>query len=1466
MSSPSIAIDPNPGMTFPPLAGGRSPIARLAECERRLRERVRILQAEKGERSPEAAWLLDNHAFLQFQIREVLRALPSSYLRRLPKLDSGTFSGELRIYRIAADLVAGSNGVIDSQAIGIFAQTLQAENSLHLAELWAFGTLVKLAIIEQLCAGLEQEPVVSMAICSLRALETVSWRDFVESVSTVESRLRHDPARVYARMEFSTRDRYRHVVEKLARQSGRSEQEIAETVCARAEEALQVNDPDHRRAHVGYYLVGPGLKEFRRQVRCKWSFRRTLEALLEGFPTLFYVGGVAVFTALIILAIVRLIGPLAFWMAVLLLVPASQAAIEIVNTLISRLLRPRELPSMDFSDGIPDDCQTIVVIPTLLFSPHNVAKLLEDLEIRYLANRAPNLYFALLTDFPDAEAQETENDSVLGLCVDGIHRLNARYATRTTGPFYLFHRSRKWNPSESKWMGHERKRGKLNDLNRLLLGGEDRFEAVIGDLTRLRGLRFVITLDTDTQLPRDTAAKMIGAAAHPLNCAVLNPKTKTVREGYGLIRPRVSVSMESADRSRLSHIFSGQTGFDPYTTAVSDVYQDLHGQASFTGKGIYDLRTFDAAVGERFPENSILSHDLIEGEHVRTGLLTSAELIEDYPATYQAFSKRKHRWVRGDWQLLPWLFGGAPGLQGRQRNPLSALSRWKLVDNLRRSLFEICMVALLVAGWFTVSHPVLWTLVIVALLQLPAYIDILLSVIQTPERRFLPAFARNLGVRLLASHGDTLTNLVFLPHQACLMTDAIVRTLIRRFITKRRLLEWETMAQSELSGGMNISIVEAYLYLSSAAWVLFLFGLPQVHIAIALVCALWIVAPVMVAWLNQPLPAPEALVDSDRVFLRDVALRTWRFFADHCRSETHHLVPDNIQEDPPLHTHRLSPTNLGLQLTAQLAALDFGYITTGEVARLMRQTFATMAEMPRYRGHFLNWYDTQTLLPVAPHFVSTVDSGNLASSLTVLRQGCRSLLKQPVFGLDLLTGLRDHALRLRDELPNHARSISMMRLFASLLRHLDCQPADLFYWEAVLSESRDIVQRIREMLVTTHTRLQNHGEAGKSDELRYWEHLLSERIGSALDELFSLAPWLAPPLEPELRVNMRDVSLAALMQELGAMPALAELPSAYHRIRDCIIDRLASAAPLYPALQAALEELFRRLPGAQGHAADLANQIESVAGEASRFLEEMDFRFLFDERRKLLRVGYNVDTAQAEDSCYDLLASEARTAVFLAIAKGDIPRDAWFRLGRKLTAYCDCRTLVSWSGTMFEYLMPLLHMRSYSNTLLDHAARGVVQIQQAYAKERNVAWGISESAHAGRDSRLQYQYHAFGIPALSARSDRNYNLVVAPYASMLSLMVDPSASTANLRSLAEQGCLARHGFIESLDYSVPSLIRCFMAHHQGMGLVAIDNAILANRMQERFHLDPLVQATEFLLQERMPTLVDVFPEADAAAA
>ncbi len=1453
MSTQSQIIQ-NPAL--PPLEAPEFDIAtRLQECSSRLRDFVRGAAV--------SIWLKENHTFLQAQIADLRQILRPAFLRKL----GHTAQGEPRIYRIATELLGNTLGVLDCDALMPMAEALRQEESLETSDLWAFGPMVKLALVERLCANLDSERLVITCIKSMWAIQAMYWPGFVERASRIEAALAEDPAGVYARMDVTTRQRYRTELKRLSVGAGRREEDVARAAVECAEQAIAEGNPDSRSHHVGYYLVGDGARAFRRSLHCKLSIGLMVSDLAKLCPNVLYAFGVATLMGLVILGFAWVAGPVPFpkawWLLGLLLIPASQAALEIANGGISRLLDPRFIPAMDFLNGIPDDCKTMVVIPTLLFSPANCTKLLKDLEIRYLANRDRNLFFGLLTDFPDADQPEIEADHVLKQCVDGIAQLNERYGPPDHGPFYLFHRPRRWNPQQGKWMGYERKRGKLNDLNRLLRGRGNWFDTIVGEMGRLIEIRYVITLDTDTQLPRDSAAKMIGAMAHPLNRPILNPVTRTVEEGYALLRPQVAISVESAQRSWIARIFSGQPGFDPYGVSVSDVYHDLHGQASFTGKGIYDVHAFDDAVGDRFPENAILSHDLIEGEHARTGLI-AVELVEDYPATYGAFSKRKHRWVRGDWQLLPWLFRHPPVSGGRaKRNPLSAISRWKVIDNLRRSLVEVSLLLLLVAGWFLSAHQARWTIAVLLLLQVPAYVDMLLSFVQIPERKHWKSFGRMLGQRFIGSHRDTFLTLVFIPHQACLMVDAIGRTLWRLYVSHSNMLQWETMAQSEMVGGARLSLLDIYLYAASIVWLPFLFLAGPLPILVPLVCAFWITSPMIAAWLNEPVPKPAGVMKpKDRDFLRETALRTWRYFADHCVEEDHWLVPDNVQHDPPIVTHQISPTNLGLSLTAHLAAHDFGYLNMSELATSVERIFHSLEEMPRYRGHFFNWYNTQTRTPLNPRYVSSVDSGNLAASLAALRQGCLMLLDEPIIGQGTLDGIRDHVLRLRDEVPYDSRTFTTMRVFGSLLKLLDCQPRDLFFWEGLLTESRELVERIRTILVHVHART-------GSTELRYWEDLLGQRIDAALRQLYELAPWLAPPFEPELRVNMRDETLTPLMAELSRIPKLGQLPETYERIRGLIDERFSSQRPVYPMLREALEQLRRKLSSSRAAAIEISRRFQSIAAISKRYFDDMDFGFLFDENRQLLCIGYNLEAERPDQSYYDLLASEARSAVFLAIAKGDIPRETWMRLGRKLTAYRDQVTLLAWSGTMFEYLMPQLHLRSYPGTLIDRSLRAAVRIQRIYGEEHKVPWGISEAAYADRDQAGRYQYRAFGVPPLSGSGgEEQQRLVIAPYASMLAVMLDPVPAIANLRTMAANGWMKRHGFVESIDYTNGSaeVVHCFMAHHQGMALLAINNALLGNPMQERFHHDPLVQSTEFLLEERMPTLLDLTPVKVEAAA
>ena len=1447
----------------------------LDQSDRALRDLCEHLlseAAEGREMPPAAAWLVDNYEFIHAQVRDVREAIPPAYYRRLPRPGLKAPQAEPRIYHLAAVLV-GTGGALTQDRIKAFIEDFHKRTPLTLAELWAFGPMLKLALIEALhravtgsLASQESETAVRNAVLGLRTLELSPWREIVEAVSNVERVLKQDPAGVYPRLDFQTRDACRHAVESIARSSGFEEEEIASIAVELACESALSKGIYSREAHVGWFLGGPGSQTLKARTGCRRSIRERARELVYRCPNFFYLGGIVAATVLLLHVTSRMLPGAPWWYLALLVIPVSQIAVIAINRLVNLLIPPRRLPRLDFQDGVPPGYRTFVVVPSLLLSQTEVQKLLERLEIHYLANRDSNIFFALLTDFADS-ASGAGDESLLESCAEGIRILNRRYGIAGSSPFYLFHRGLEWNESESVWMGHERKRGKLNDFNALLLGKADPFATKVGDLAVLSTIRYVITLDSDTQLPRETARELIATIAHPLNRPVIDPVTNTVREGYAILQPRVSISMESAAKSRIAQIYSGQTGLDPYTTAVSDTYQDLYARASFTGKGIYDVRAFDQVMEGRFPENALLSHDLIEGEHARAGLVTDLEVIDDYPSSYESYCKRKHRWVRGDWQIASWLLpviSEASGL--RIRNSLGLVSRWKIFDNLRRSLFEITLIAVLLAGWFALpNRGAQATLAVISLLVLPAYLDLIFALPRMPRPRFWTGYIREVGFRFFHAHLDAGINLAFLAHQSMAMMDAILRTLVRRFITRRKLLEWQTMAQSEARAGSGLGLMLVYLMLCPAVALLAGYGLTHQPLApgkLALfVIELWVLSPLAAMWVDgRPYRSRDRGRD-DPDFLREICLRTWRYFTDFSRPEDHWLVPDNVQEDPPAEARRTSPTNLGLQLTANLAAHDFGYVTHQELAMRLDQILGTIGRMETCRGHYYNWYDTRTLQPLLPRFVSTVDSGNLAASLIALKRGCAGLPDQPLIDSRTLSGLRDHCLRFRNALPHEARTGSIMRLIDSLLKQLSSEPSDLFFWEGVLSEVSSLTGRLAEPVNWICAHLETRGSRDVP-EIRYWFDALAARVQIALNDLYALAPWLAHPFETELRLCSLAPGMAELISELCRIPRIAELPRQYQTIARAIRRRLDSAQPLHATTRGALEDLQRELPHAAVNTERLLRDFETQKRVADRLTTEMDFAFLFDKRRKLLRTGYDADSGVLDNSYYDLIASEARSAVFVAIAKGDIPREAWFHLGRRLTSYHGHRTLVSWSGTMFEYLMPALYMRTYEHTLLGESLDAVVRVQKQYGDERKVPWGISEAACNARDHSLCYQYRAFGIPELAANPRLSASLVIAPYASMLSAMANRPAATENLRRMASNGWMGRYGFYESVDYTTrePVVVRSYMAHHQAMGLVALGNALCDGAMQTRFHADPLVLATEFVLQERVPALLEITEE------
>lgn len=1310
---------------------------------------------------PAGDWLLDNFHVVQEHVREVRESLPHDYYQELPELATGPLSGYPRVYELATTLISHSEGRISLENVDLFVAAFQERTTLSIGELWAIPAMFRLGLIESVrrmalrtvqrldeveeadkwaarilahyereadtlsetlaeFIGSRQAPtpafisrflhqlrissgafpallwlerwiaeeglspddaaqraterlslttlMMANSITSLRAIGVRDWKLFVEHQSAMDRVLREDPSGFYTQMSFATRDSYRHAVERIAKRTARTETEVAQQALDRA----RAGEPGTQRAHVGYHLVDAGVAELEQMLGYVPSWRERVHRWVLRHPNIVFVGGIITGTVAALLILFRLAGlvptdPAAVMLVVLVaLLPANDIVVSVVNQLVTAFLPPRVLPKLDLpANGVPPEYRTVVVIPTLLASEDGVRDALANLEAQYLANREAHLHFAVLSDFTDADAETTESDDpILAAVAQGVRALNERYAPEEQDAFYLLHRPRRWNPQQGVWMGWERKRGKLAEFNRFLRGrARGAFSLVIGNVPTIRQVRYVITLDSDTVLPPEAASALIGALAHPLNRAVYDPHRGRVMDGYGIIQPRVGVSLSSAHRSRFAALHSGHPGVDPYTTAVSDVYQDLYGEGSFTGKGIYDVDAFERATHGRFPENTLLSHDLIEGNYARAGLATDISVHDDYPTRYLTFSRRKHRWIRGDWQLLRWLTAWVPGPDGPERNRLGVLSRWKILDNLRRSVVEIAQLAFLVAGWTILpGSPLRWTVLALAALAAPWIVSLVLAVLRPPQAKSWRAYYSAVAQDAKTSARQVGLAITFLPHQAWLSADAIIRTLWRMFVTRRKLLEWQTASLTErATSGSAKQVWKAMRPATALTVALAVVAVLRVPYVLPLV-ALWMAAPAIAHALSAPpVRRKETLSEASRAVALRYARAHWAFYERFVTADTHWLVPDNYQTDPvPVVAMRTSPTNLGLQLLATVSAHDLGFITRDILKEQLDRTLTTMERLPRYRGHFYNWYDLTDLHVLEPAYISTVDSGNLAGHLIAVRQACLALG---------LTRLAERAVQL-------------------------------------------------------------------------------------------------------------------------AM--------------------------------------------------------------------EMDFRFLFDRSRNLFTIGYHTGTHALDVSSYDLLASEARLASFVAIAKHDVPFDHWFRLGRTLTHAAGSTALVSWSGSMFEYLMPGLVMHSYPSTLLSETYEGALARQIAYCAERNVPWGISESAYNVRDRHFIYQYRAFGVPDLALKRGLGRDLVIAPYASALALQMAPERALANLQWLESKGAFGEFGFYDALDYTRPdpgerfSLVRSHMAHHVGMTIVAITNALMSQIWQRRFHVDPIVRATALLLDERVP--------------
>ena len=1497
-------------------------LTRLTENENILTATRRLLiEAVTTDRriTPAGDWLLDNFYLIEEQIRMARRHLPKGYSRELPRLRDGESAGLPRVYDMALETISHSDGRIDPQSLSRFVAAYQTATVLKLGELWAIPIMLRLALIENLrrvgvriaadrldrnqadywadriteTAGNDpkslivviadmaqsdpplksafvaefarrlqgQGPALAMpltwieqrlsecsltidhmvesenqqqaadqvsmsnSISSLRLLGTMDWQEFVETMSHVEQTLRNDTGNTYGSMDFSTRDRYRHVVENIARSSRLSEVEVAALAIRLAHEKAADTDGKQDRndpaAHVGYYLIDKGLPQLEELADLRPSLSGTLRKVGARSPELLYLGAITLLTVVFTGGLLSHASndASAHWLLVTLgilaLLCTSQLAVSIVNWLATLLATPLPLPRMDFSKGIPPEARTLTIVPTMLTTAERLEDLIGALEVRFQANRGDNLHFGLLTDFQDASKETLPEDGpLLLLARQRIEELNEKYRNAKGDTFFLFHRPRRWNARERVWMGYERKRGKLAALNSFLRSGEESrtddlsgnpFSLIVGNTKVLTNVKYVITLDTDTQLPRDSARQFVGAMAHPLNRAQYDKDRQRVVAGYGILQPRVAVSLPGTNRSRYARMYGNDPGIDPYTRAVSDVYQDIFLEGSFIGKGIYDIDAFEQALAGRFPENRILSHDLIEGCYARAGLLSDVTLYEEYPCEYSADVSRRHRWIRGDWQLFSWLLPGVPGRnrQGK-KNPLSLLSRWKLFDNLRRSLVPSALTLLLLLGWTVLSSPWVWTFSVLGIFFIPSLISSVLDLMKKPGDlpfgQHLADTGQSTGRRL----AEVVFTLACLPYEAFFSLDAIVRTIWRMLVTHRQLLEWSPSGGPKQKGGLAANFRTMWFapFLGIAVISYAALSHPAALATTAPILLLWLASPVIAWYLSLPFARSEDRLKPDQTeFLQKLSRKTWAFFETFVGPEDHWLPPDNYQEHPaPVVAHRTSPTNMGLALLANLSAFDFGYISAQQLIERTTHTLSAMETLERYRGHFYNWYDTQTLRPLPPRYVSTVDSGNLAAHLLTLRQGLLTLPDQKILSQRVFNGLRDTLGVLQDSMAGSRLQGDISDAVTQLQKELEsaCNvpvtglSAAQLSLEQLATSAEALIFKIESL------------DVSPEDQVIGWARAFGGQCRAAVGELAFFGP--------------------SISSSIDEIPLLRELAA---RGNDPAVERLAT--------------------------------IEKLVLQCNE-LSRMEYEFLFDRASHLLAIGYNVDGRRRDTSYYDLLASEARLCSFVAIAQGQIPQESWFALGRLLTNVGGRPILVSWSGSMFEYLMPLLVMPTYERTLLDETCKAAVAMQIEYGKKRGVPWGISESGYNTIDAQLNYQYRAFGIPGLGLKRGLADDLVIAPYASVLALMVSPAEACLNMQRLVAEGCEGKFGFYEAIDYTPSRLqrrqssavVQSYMAHHQGMSFLSLAYLLLDRPMQKRFESDPLFQATTLLLQERVP--------------
>ena len=1569
-------------------------------------------------------WVLDNYYIIRQAIRQIKEDLPVSYYRQLPRLVEGPSKGFPRIYAVAKAVLSYQHLLLDPIDLQTILIQYQERVLLTMGELWALPTFLRYSLIESLAetllstinppnppdlpASLPPLPenitknsseendngeagnndIVANIILSLRTISGLDWNEFYENVSRLEHTLRLDPAGVYSRMDFDTRDMYRKEIESISFATGLEECELAETIIdlarsnpaaphtifqkqtanvskeidAKAGNTEEISSFEAKRqstrhfTHIGEYLFGKYRSILEEKINYQpdtnTRFRRWI--LQHASPVYFLsILLLSVLILIIFFLVTRLpeilsIFPLTIggspWdtlqssigipvlsiavilIAITVLVPVLTIATSLVNWLITLKLKPRILPKLNFRNEIPGNFQTLVVIPTMITSREEIDSLVKQLELHYLRNPERGLLFALLTDFCDADSETLPQDEdLVQYAAAKVDQLNIKYcqppinSNNNNGTdigqndrrfqekrtlFYFLHRKRLWNPSEKKWIGWERKRGKLHELNQLLRAGKNlSFTNLPADIqsstSPLQRVRFVITLDTDTILPRGAARRLAGTLAHPLNRAVFDDRTKQVISGYTILQPRMEIHPKSANSSWFTRLYAGDAGLDLYSLAVSDAYQDLFGEGIYVGKGIYDVDAFERSVSNRIPENSILSHDLLEGLMGRAGLVSDITMIEDYPQNYFLQVLRQRRWIRGDWQLLPWLI-----------NPkkfgvfFSGIDRWKIADNLRRALLAPVLLLIFSVGLiFLPSMVGLWTAIVLISLGIP-----LLTGIARGAMQILDGEIPNIALRPVEwNFFRWLLAVSFLPYEAYTAVDAIFTTLFRLIFSHKNLLQWTTAAQTTTLFGLQTRRKDAWQKMGAStilALVLITLtqltsdlsgsdlsgtGLAPAMLYSSPVLLLWILSPSLAWWINRPITKTTGdLNHEESTLLRNVTRRTWGFFERFVGPGDHWLPPDHYQESPVgTIAHHTSPTNIGLLLTSTLAAYDMGYLDQLGLITRLDTTIDSLSHLERFRGHFMNWYDTLTLKPLHPRYISTVDSGNLAACLIITEQTCKSMPEDQIFRWGLWQGYLDTISNL-SEILGTIRKAEFSEQVEEIIKQINAIQAEILavrsdreswyplfmkvtgnFWKDIseglmklvaVGRSAFDLQTLEKLQEVTSQVERHHNAVFRTiNELVPWIHLLEEPPALFLQSKYAqILTNLKADLPYNLTLGAVQSHVEDASQTLNTLRNLL-IEDGYQENNSANITRIEenndtkSPTQWLLAMSKALEQSIK-------NSDMLLNRFEQIMNRCNQFIDEMDFSFLYQLKRRVFHIGYNLESGLLDQNYYDLLASEARIASIIAIAKRDVPQSHWLHLSRPVRRVENSYVLLSWSGTMFEYLMPSLFLRSYPGTLLAESVNGAVIHQIAYGNAKGVPWGISESGFYRFDGNQNYQYRAFGVPGLGFKRGLGDDLVIAPYASLMAVAYDPHAVVRNLIELIKYKMIGLYGAYELIDFTTDRLlfdqtsaiVSEYMVHHQGMILMAMDNFFHDDIMVRRMHNDPRIQSVDMLLQEQIP--------------